>query len=167
MIKKITFTLFFVAASLGLFSQNFEVPKNYNLDKTENYSLYQQDIVDCVNWLMNTPINTKSEKRKEANTFLLKWLMGSPDVHIDIKVEIVTFMESSPEFLMVFMGGWAKYSIESSDFNNKIRGSLSGINAVIDFYSRNISFLKKDKNIEKYIKMKKKGSLKKYIEKNA
>jgi len=116
---------------------------------------------------MQTPIHGQTAKRKDANTFLLKWLSGSPNVHIEIKQEIVTFMGTSPDLLMVFMGGWAKYSLESKDFDNKIKGSKAGIEAVIDFYNANREFMTKDKNVEKYVKMKNKGTLDGYIEKNA
>jgi hypothetical protein len=94
-------------------------------------------------------------------------LTGSPNVSIDIKPEIVTFVGDTPELLLIFMGGWAKYSLESKDFKNKIGGSTAGIEAVIEFYTKNKDLLSKDKNIEKYIKMKDKGTLKDYIEKNA
>jgi hypothetical protein len=165
--KTITLTLILATISLGLFSQDFEVPENYKLDKSEDYAIYEQDVIKCFEWLMKTPINEHATKRKEANAFLLKWLSGSPNVHIEIKQEIVTFMGTSPDLLMIFMGGWAKYSLESKDFKNKIAGSKAGIESVIEFYTRNKDFLKKDKNIEKYIKMRKKGTLKAYIEKNA
>jgi hypothetical protein len=165
--KTITLTLFLITISIGLFSQDFEVPKNYKLDKVEDYVPYEQDVVKCFDWLMNTSINEQTAKRNEANAFLLKWISGSPNVNIEIKQEIVTFMGTSPDLLMIFMGGWAKYSLESKDFNNKIAGSMAGIESIIEFYTKNKDFMTKDKNVEKYIKMKDKGTLKSYIEKNA
>lgn len=160
-------TLILTIISIGLFSQDFEVPKNYKLDKAEDYAPYERDVVKCFDWLMKTSLNEQTAKRKEANTFLLKWLSGSPNVSIEIKQEIVTFMGTSPDLLMIFMGGWAKYSLESKDFKNKIAGSMARIESVIEFYTKNKNFMTKDKNVEKYIKMKDKGTLKAYIEKNA
>jgi hypothetical protein len=165
--KTITLTLILTIISIGLFSQDFEVPKNYKLDKAEDYAPYEQDVVKCFDWLMKTSLNEQTAKRKEANAFLLKWLSGSPNVSIEIKQEIVSFMGTSPDLLMIFMGGWAKYSLESNDFKNKIAGSMAGIESVIEFYTKNKDFMPKDKNVEKYIKMKDKGTLKAYIEKNA
>lgn len=165
--KTITLTLILTIISIGLYSQDFEVPKNYKLDKAEDYAPYEQDVIKCFDWLMKTSINEQTAKRKEANAFLLKWLSGSPNVSIEIKQEIVTFMGTSPDLLMIFMGGWAKYSLESKDFKNKIAGSMAGIESVIEFYTKNKDFMTKDKNVEKYIKMKDKGTLKAYIEKNA
>ena len=76
-------------------------------------------------------------------------------------------MGTSPDLLMIFLGGWAKYSLESKEFDNNIAGSLAGIESVIVFYVQNKDLLPKDKHIEKYIKMKNKGTLKDYIKKNA
>ena len=165
--KTITLSFILLTISIGLFAQDFEVPKNYKLDKAEDYAPYEQDVIKCFDWLMKTPINEQTSKRKEANAFLLKWLSGSPNVTIEIKQEIVTFMGTSPDLLMIFMGGWAKYSLESGNFNNKIEGSKAGIESVIEFYNSNRQALPKDKNVEKYIKMKEKGTLNEYIEKNA
>ena len=165
--KTIISILILMTISLGLFAQDFSIPKDYKLDKAEDYASYEQDVIKCFDWLMQTPIHGQTAKRKDANTFLLKWLSGSPNVHIEIKQEIVTFMGTSPDLLMVFMGGWAKYSLESKDFDNKIKGSKAGIEAVIDFYNANREFMTKDKNVEKYVKMKNKGTLDGYIEKNA
>ena len=165
--KTIVSTIIFLTISIGLFAQDFSVPKDYKLDKAQDFASYEQDVVKCFDWLMKTPLNEQTEKRKEANVFLLKWLSGSPNVSIELKKEIVTFMRTSPDLLTIFLGGWAKYSLESKNFKNKIAGNLAGIESVIEFYTKNKSFMPKDKNVEKFIKMKDKGKLKAYIEKKA
>ena len=165
--KTIALTLILTSISVGLFAQNFEVPENYKLVEAEDYAPYEKDVIKCFDWLMATPVNEQVGKRKKANEFLLKWLSGSPNVHLEIKLEIVSFMQTSPDLLFIFMGGWAKYSLESKDFNNKQAGSLAGLNSVIEYYTKNKAFIPKDKNVEKYLKMKNKGKLKEYVENNA
>lgn len=164
--KKLSLTIIAAMFSIALFSQDFEVPKNYKLEKVEDYAVYEKDVVNCFNWLMKTPPNQQADKRKEANAFLLKWMTGSPNVKLEIKPGIVTFMEN-PDIFMMFLGGWTKYSLESKDFKNKVAGNMAGIEAIIEFYTKHKAFLKKDKNVEKYIKMNKKGKLEDYIKKNA
>jgi hypothetical protein len=165
--RKTLLTLVLVAISSGLFAQDFEVPKSLKLDKPDDYALYEKDVINCINWLMSTPIKEQADKRKEANAFFLMWLTGSPSVQVEIKAEILTFMKSSPDLLFIFMGGWTKYSLESKDSKDKVAGNLAGIEAVIEFYTKNKADMKKDKNVEKYIKMKEEGTLKAFIEKNA
>lgn len=165
--KTFTLTFFLVTSTLGLFSQEFEVPQDIKLDKAEDYAAYEKDILACIDWIMDTPINEQKSKRKEANAFLLIWLTGSPDVSIEINENIVTFVGSSPDLLMIYMGAWARYSIESRDYDDKAGASLAGIEAVIEFYLANIEHMGKDKNVEKYVKMQEKGTLEEYVEKNA
>lgn len=149
-----------------IYAQEFEVPENYVLKKAEDYAKYESDIIKCVDWLMATPLNEQKNKRQDAGAFLVAWLTGSPNVSIEIKQEIVTFI-GSPDLLLIFMGGWTKYALESKDFEDMVAGTTAGIEAVMDFYTRNKAYLEKNKEVEKYIKMKTKGTLKDYIEKNA
>jgi len=165
---KLKFLLIAVLFStMKIVAQDFTVPTNIKLDKAEDYTLYEQDVLNAINWLTKTSITEQQEKRKDVNSFVLQWLIGSPYVHVEIKPEIVTFMGTTPDFLIMFISGWAKYSIETKDFDNKIAGSLAGIEMVIAFYEKNRANLPKDKNVEKYKKMKNKGTLTDYITKNA
>jgi hypothetical protein len=163
---KIRLTLILTILSVGAFAQEFEVPKDYKFDNVADYDTYESDVVRCVDWLIKTPSNEQADKRQASNAFLLKWISGSPKVHIEIKQEIVTFLDNG-DLLMIFMGAWTKYSIESKAFDDKINGTINGIESVIDFYSRNKGSIPKNKGVEKYIKLKEKGTLKDFVEKNA
>lgn len=165
--KYYVFASFLFLTTIPTFSQTFEVPADYQLKTVQDYDNYEKDVIEGVNWILATPLSEQKEKRAEVNAFLLKWISGSAKVHVEVKPEIVTFMSSSPDLLMLFLGGWTKYSLESSDFDNKVNGSLAGIESVIEFYTKNKEFMSKDKNVEKFIKMKDKGTLKEYVEKNA
>ena len=161
--------LFFilVLSFTGLFAQEFSVPQNYSLKKPEDFTKYEKDVIQCIDWLMATPMNKQVEKRKEANAFLLAWMSDSPKVSITVFSKIVNFSDKNPELLMVFMSGWTKYSIETSDYSNIIVGNVKGIERVIEFYKKNKEFLEKDSNVEDYIKMQKEGKLEEFIKKNA
>ena len=139
--KKFLLTLLLITGSSYVFSQNFEVPENYSLETEEDFSKYQQDVIDGINWLEKTPVNAISSKKDETIQFLLLWMIGSPDVHIEIKAEIVNFLNTSPDLLIFFLGGWTKYTLETKDSSNKTANSVAGINAVIDFYQKNKDFL--------------------------
>lgn len=164
--KVITLSLFLISLSFGIFAQSFELPKNYKLEKAEDYAPLEEDFIKAFDWLMETPLNEQKKLRTEVNAFMLEWLTGSPNVSLTLSANIITFMGSTPDLLIVFMGGWGKHALVSRDFENMVAGNVAGIEAVTEFYTKNKGVLKKDKNVEKYIKMKDKGELKQYIEKN-
>ena len=161
--------LFFVSIIafqwIFLFAQEFQVPTNYNLVKVEDYAPYEQDVINCVSWLANVPLDQNTEKRKEASAFLMKWITGSPNVKIELRQDIAPFMTSNLDMLMAFLGGWTKYSLETRDFSNPLKGNIAGIENVIFVYNKNKKITGKDKNIEKYIKLQSKGTLEKEIAK--
>jgi hypothetical protein len=148
-----------------LWAQDFQVPEDYVFEKAEDYKPYEDDVVGCVDWLVETPLFQNPSKREKANALLLKWLMGSPYVHIEINPVIVSFAGTSPDMLMVFMGGWARHSITTKEYEDKVAGNVAGLEAVIGFYNTNKGLLPRDKNIEKYAKLKKKDKLREFVEK--
>lgn len=161
--KKVLILFATIVFSCHLLAQSFEVPQNYTLSKVEDYKQHEQNIVDCVDWLIQTPIGDKTSKRKEANVFLVTWLTGSPNVSIELHSYVMGITEDSPEFLSVFMGGWAKYAISTKNYDNVLDGNLAGIDAVIATYKNSRDVLPKSNSIEKFIKLKQKGKLRAFI----
>jgi len=160
--KKISILFVFILVIVESQAQEFNVPKDYKLAKAEDYAPYEQDVIDGIKWILDTPIDEQLSKRKELNAFIMAWFTGSPTISVEIHPEIVSFMGSSPELLMIFLGGWTKYSLETKDFTNKVAGNLAGLEAAMEFYKKNK--LSKDKKIEDFIKLHKNDKLKGYIE---
>ena len=159
--KNLIVTAILIVLSAPVFAQ---IPENWKLEKAEDYAMYEDDVINCIDWLADTPLNEQAAKRKEINAFLLQWITGSPYVHIEIRTEIVTFMESSPDLLILYLAGWTRYALTTKNHEDKLGGVMAGLEAVIDFYSENP--MEKNKHVEKYIKMKKKGKLKEFVMKH-
>lgn len=149
---------------MGLFAQEFEIPDTFNPKNKQEYATFEPAVLQAIDWLLDTPFNQQKTKRRAVNAFLMKWLTGSPAVSIHLKPRIITFSEC-PNCLMIFMGGWTKYSLENQD-KDELKGSMAGIEKVIAFYTANKQAMGKNKAIEKYIKLKEKGKLKTYVETN-
>ncbi|WP_299124096.1 hypothetical protein [uncultured Winogradskyella sp.] len=144
--------ILFIQTSL---SQEFKIPNNVKLESAEDYKKYETDILNCINWLENTPVNQNSDKRTLANAFLMQWATGTPTVTIEMQAFQLDLTKKNPELLMIFLGGWIKYVIQNpSEKDNIESGNIAGINSIIKVYSANKGDgLKKDKRIEKLIKM--------------
>lgn len=146
-----------------VYAQDFELPENYKLVVAADYAVYEQDVVNATKWLVETPINEQKAKRIEVQTFLFKWLEGSPKITLNVNADIITFMES-PESFIIYLGGWASYCIENKDYKNDLQGNVHGIKSVIAFYDANKKEIGKMKGIERYKKLLKKGKLESHIE---
>ena len=169
---------FLCVGCVGLSAQTFEVPENYHLNVKTDYEFYEPVVVKCVDWLIATPIDQEQDKRKAAYKFLLQWCIGSPTVHINVNTDIIFDIrdERVPNYLLIFMGGWAKNAIEAdihqatleesaADKDAQLSGNVAGIEAVLVFYENNKGQLPQNANIEKLLKLQQKGRLEKYVKK--
>jgi len=153
-------TGFFIAGNAA--AQTLNIPQNPKLEKESDYAAYNKDVIACINWLEQTPVDKDPETRREANRFLMQWIQGSPDVTITIHDYVAKFSEVSPEFLMMFMSGWARYVLEHKD-QDELAGNMAGVQSVLKLYdiSKNIP---RNDDMDKLAKLSKEGRLKAWIQ---
>src|ERR1700693_2154940 len=96
----------FLAVATNTFAQTYEVPKDYVLKAKEDYAKYEQDVINTIDWLEQTPWNEQPEKRDEAKAFYLKWIEGSPTVSVEINSEIAKLSKNNPELFGSYMYGY-------------------------------------------------------------
>ncbi len=157
--RKIFIILLSCFYCIGIFSQEFEVPSNYEPKVKEDYAPYEPQILQAIDWSLKTPLNEQAEKRKEVYTFFIKWMTGTPNVSIDINLDKVNVSKNNPDLLLPFIMGWAKYALENNYSKDTLKGNEAGIIAAVQFYETNKKSIKKDKDIETYSKLIKNGKL--------
>ncbi|MDR9398544.1 MAG: hypothetical protein RI562_05730 [Salibacter sp.] len=147
----------------GSFAQSFDVPESYKLEKGEDYEKYEGEILNCINWLMNSEPNKESEKRDEASKFYLEWIAGTPDVTIDLNLDVAPFAEKSPELLIIYMGGCTKKALNSDEPVSIVDGSETGLISVIEYYQKYEDTLEKNRKVKKLIRLQKKEKLHQFV----
>lgn len=164
--KKTTILTCVVLAFCTLNAQDFVVPANYILKVDSDYKKYEKDIIACANWLENTPLNVDEQKRIEANKFLMQWLTGSPTVTINLDAGIiVNCTDKNPDFLILFMAGWTRFSLENNYSNDQQKAYLEGLKSIINVYKKDIS-INKDKDMDKMVKIYDNGELEDWVKNN-
>lgn len=144
------------------YGQDFDVPTNYVLDSASDYKDYEPTVVACFQWLMTSPCNEDLVKRKAVGKFLNDWIEGAPHITVNINPDVVTYMDSSPELLLIFMGGWVEHVITTGD-DSQYSGSLAGTMAVLSYYTSNKDYLRTDNHIDVLLSKQRKGKLEKFI----
>lgn len=157
--------LFLLFAGYHASAQTYEVPKDYVLKAKEDYSKYEDDVIKTVDWLQKTSWSEQTDKRKEANGFLVAWLTGSPDVSISVGSPLVKLTSKNPELMISFMGGYARYAIQHKGDFNQDAANAAGLKQLMDKYANEPSH-KKDNAIEKLIKINQDGKLNDWIKNN-
>ena len=154
----------FVIALCLLFSQvawaqKFSVPNIPEKIEKSEYVNYEKDFLRCMDWLESH--SPSATQRKDVNSFVLWWLSGTPDVHIEVSTDVANFQNG--DLLLLYIGGWAKHSINNPDASD-VDGSMAGFETVINYYQKYKDSIGKNKGVEDIIKMKNKGALRQHIE---
>ncbi|MFA5540271.1 MAG: hypothetical protein WC984_01200 [Bacteroidales bacterium] len=162
--KKLLLTIFLMTASICSFSQEFNLP-DYQIQSPKDCDKYNNDVLNAIDWLISTPPNKELKKQQKTKEFLIQWMTETKAVSIYLDTDIVNFFEKNEDLLIIFMCGSTKYALKNNVKSDKLEMSIAGIELCIDYYNKNINLLKKDKNLEKYIKMKNNGTLRGHLEK--
>ncbi len=157
------FTLMLALLALTAYSQDCEVPDTYVLEEADDYAEYEEQIIACSKWLIETPLSENKHKRKEASAFLMKWVMGAPNVSVILAEGLPPMDNNNQELLIIFLAGWTSYSLENEE-STKEECALYALETFLDFYNKNEGELKRSKEIKKLLKIKKKGKLAEYVE---
>lgn len=75
----------------------FNVPEQYTLVAPEDYTKYEPQLMQTIDWYLWRSMAFDADKRKSANEFFIKWVTGSPTVTVDIHTDIVNFVDKSRE----------------------------------------------------------------------
>ena len=161
------FFALFIFAIIGndLSGQSFEVPKNYQFKEAADYTKYERDIIQATTWLIATPLNEQSDKRKEVSAFVVQWINGSPTVSVEINPTIMDFEKKNNGMMTLYMASSAKYVLEnnySKDMRAKHKAALSDM---VTVYKTGIG-IKKDKKMEKLIKSVEEGKIDEWLDDN-
>jgi hypothetical protein len=160
------FLYFFFTATLfiagNVQAQTLNVPQNPRLEKETDYAAYTKDVIACVNWLEQTPVDKDPDTRRKATRFLMQWIQGSPAVTIAIQDYVAKFSEVSPEFLMMFMSGWTRYVLVQKD-QDELAGNLAGVQSVLNLYAISKS-IPRNEEMDKLVQLSKEGKLKGWLQ---
>lgn len=157
-IISISCTLLLLTISSAIFTQNLltELPTT-----KEEFVESEEQVLATINWLETTPFDEQEDKREKQKALLLAWLTNSPTVTLELNADVLTFTKKNPDLIIIFMGGWTKYSLENNYSSDNIQGSLAGLKSVIKVY-KNLS-LKKDKEVENLIELDNNGELENWV----
>lgn len=143
------------------FSQNGALLDSLPTTK-EGFIKSEPALINTIDWLENTPLNEQADKRKLLNATFVAWVVNSPTVTIEVNSKVAPLAKKNPDLLIIFMGGWAKYSLQNNYSNDAVQCNLAGLKSVIKVYQMGIG-IKKDKDIDKLVDLNSKNELESWI----
>ena len=141
-----------VIVPASLHAQEPLIPQNFLQTAPEAYYHYEPNVLECVEWLTETPLEADSFDRRTIGKFIDTWLRETPSIRISLDPTLTAFLDDAKYFeeqMTVYTGG-ATRAIEYS----------------IAFYDRNRDLLGRNGKLERLKKMQEKGTLRQYVEAN-
>lgn len=159
-------TLSFILAASLLFTFttiNAQAPKLPDMPEAkEEFPPTEKDMIAAAKWLESTPIGTEPEARLRVNAWVVAWITKSPSVTIVVTSGLLKPFEKNPQFMPVWMAGYARYVLENNYSKDELAANMAAMKAVIACYNLGGDF-KKDKALTKLINADKDGKLEEWV----
>jgi hypothetical protein len=143
----------------------FNVPANYQLNVKEDYAKYEADIITAAKWLEEIDLDQDEAKRKEVSAFVMKWILGSPTVNVDLTQKIMDLYKKNDKILINYMAAYSAYWLQNKATATKSAGIKAGLISMMHVYKKDIA-IKKNKEMDKLIKLTEENKLDQYIAEN-
>ena len=137
------------------------LPKNKTLKKQADYVAAEPNVRKCVAWLEETPVDWKKQTHTEVTAFLMAWMEGSKDVHVNVSGDYVD-IKNNFTLLIIYMGESSLYDLDHPGAPNPAQSALQGIRAMIKVYNKGQGVVT-DPKIENLKAMEAKGTLDAYV----
>lgn len=140
----------------------FEVPQNVELKAKDDYTQYEPAVIEAAKWLEETDLNKETGKRQQVNAFVLKWVSGSPTVHVEINEKLGKIYGKNIQLLALYIASYTRHFLENKSTATKFSATKAGLISMIDVYKKGIE-ITKSKEMDKLIKLKDNNKLDDYI----
>lgn len=183
--KKLLLSVMLICAALCASAQEALIPVDYLDTKPEEFYRYEQNVLNCVKWLIETPLDERQMDRRVINHFVQVWMQASPSVVVNFDNKLIEFLDHSAyrdDQAMVYIGGYMaallKEKQEQGSLNkitalpkgvskaDRITGVMGAIGTSLEFYENNRKVLGRNRTLDELRKMQKEGTLREYVESN-
>jgi len=138
-------------------------PQFPELKVKEDYAKAAPMFLQATEWLNETPLNEQLELRKRTNAFILTWVMGSPDVNINLGDPLIGLMKDNPQLYPIYLGNYASFCINNKDNKNPRDGARAGLQGIVNAYKKGVG-IKKTKQLKKFAEAVDSGNMEESID---
>ena len=135
--KKINSSIRAISFTVKGFLQDFSQLSNSRLNNRENYSILEQEILECANYLTSNSSDSYNLNREYAETLLLHWMIQTTDFSFNIDKQIYKIIESDLSLLNIYLAYVAKFVIENRDKSKSVNEIKSNIIPLLLDYCNN------------------------------
>ncbi len=147
----------------SVMAQQFSLPIMPEKMWPSDYANYENDVLNCCNYLLGTDPQFNMPKHEECASFLVRWLSGTPDVSVLIHPSLVDIKNS--QLLLAYMAAWTRQALTNKGDAPLLYAQVA-TEEMLNYYSKYKDNIGKSKLTKKLLKEQQNGSLASYITKS-
>ncbi len=153
----LTTCITFLSIALS-YSQNFQELGQYEFSKVESYQTEQPKVLECANYLFNTPSDKEELNRLTATQYIMKWMEGTPAYTFQIGPEALELTKGNSDLFALYLAGLTKTVLEYNGTDELSSTAIHNASEqlLVEYCSNPANNIKPSKKIKKLIKQKKK-----------
>ena len=160
--KKILIAIVTLIMAQAAIAQQLSLPIMPEKMWPSEYALYENDVLNCCNYLLSVDPAFNQPKHEECTSFLIRWLAGTPEVSALIDSRLVDAKKT--ELLVAYLASWTRHALTNKEDGNLINAQVA-TEEMLNFYSTYKNSIGKSKLTEKLLKRQAKGNLASYVTK--
>lgn len=136
--KLILFLLLFSASMLNSYSQESPKVKHIKLNKKSHYKSAEPEVLKLVNYLFETPIDSKNYTRKEAGEFLIRWMNGTPDYVFVLEDKEINYFNTDADLMLTYMAGLTKFTLQHPTIKDQKQLIIGTMKLVLPYLDQQV-----------------------------
>ncbi len=161
--KKISTLLFLLTISIA-FSQDFSDLNPNTLKSQEDLKKNEGRILECANYILTNPIDSKNNVRKDAMAAVIVWMSNTSAYTFIVDESIAPLMKKNDDVLGLYMAAMTKFVLENPEKSKDTKEiKLNGFQLMLEFCNSHSNNVKISKELKKAIDAMLEGKLNEYL----
>lgn len=162
--KKLLFVfLLTTLATYPVFAQVLPRIDRYNLATEEGCAAADKIALKVADYLFHTPMIKDDENRMRAESFLNRWMEGTPTYNFVIDKDVLDNFEGDVYLENMFMAGLTRFTLQNPSVKNDDAISIGAMKQVLDYANNDDNKVLLTRRLEKLLAAEQKGDLEKKL----
>lgn len=160
-------SILFLSAAFSTFSQTISQYDNILLTTANEYRRAEPQVILAADYVYSTPIDKDNQNRKNAISFITRWMSGTSDFSFVMDATIMKVTNNDRDVLGVYVACLTKYALEKGKGVDREELKLNSFLLLAKYCENPDNNYKSRGETKKLIEAKNQGKLKDYLDSKA
>lgn len=161
---KTLFSILFCLAALNGFSQKASQYDNIPLNTAADFRKAEPQVILASDYVYSTPIDKENINRKNAISFVMKWMAGTSDYSFGMDETITKISNGESEILGIYFTSLAKYALSKGKGTDREELKYNAYLMMATYCENPANNFRMRGEVKKMVDAKNQGKLKEFLD---